>query len=380
MGELEIGRLGVVRGGIGQLCAVPAASMLVDRDPAGDRQHPRTQVDTVLEPRVGAEGAQEGLLERVLGPGASEPLGEEAEHLVAVLLVEPLERGNLHCGHHGGKRGRASRCETWVVKVAVIGHVEWVEFARVEHVPVAGEIVHASEVWQEAAGGGAVAAVQLAKLAGSATLVTALGADELGRRSREQLEGQGVVLVAEARGTTRRAFTHVDEVGERAITVLGDKLRPRAKAVDLDWSDFDAVYFVSGDPVLLRLARRAPTLVAGARELATLSEAGVELDVLVGSGTDDGERYQPGDIDPPPRLIVTTAGALGGWAQPGGPFLAEPPPGPIEDAYGCGDAFAAGLTFALALGQEQTEALAFAARCGAAVLTGRGPYSAQLVG
>ncbi|MDX6640064.1 MAG: hypothetical protein QOF12_1075, partial [Solirubrobacteraceae bacterium] len=47
--------------------------------------------------------------------------------------------------------------------VAVVGHVEVIEFAVVDHVPVPGEIVHASETFRLAAGGGAVAAVQLAK-------------------------------------------------------------------------------------------------------------------------------------------------------------------------------------------------------------------------
>ena len=138
------------------------------------------------------------------------------------------------------------------------------------------------------------------------------------------------------------------------------------------------MFFVSGDAELLRGARRAGVLSATTRELATLRDGGVELDVLIGSGKDDGERYHPGDLEPPPRLVVTTAGALGGWAQPGGPFTAADLPGPVEDSYGCGDSFAAGLTFALARGDAQADALTFAARCGAAVLTGRGPYTAQL--
>ena len=48
------------------------------------------------------------------------------------------------------------------------------------------------------------------------------------------------------------------------------------------------------------------------------------------------------------------------------------------DTYGCGDCFAAGLTFGLARGDSMEEALALAAQCGAAVMTGRGPYAAQL--
>jgi ribokinase len=119
-------------------------------------------------------------------------------------------------------------------------------------------------------------------------------------------------------------------------------------------------------------------LVATARELTTLKLGGVELDALVGSGEDEGERFQPGDLDPPPRLVVTTSGALGGWAQPGGPYQAVPPPGPVEDTYGCGDCFAAGLTYALTRRLGPSEALAFAARCGAAALTGRGVHAARV--
>ena len=267
------------------------------------------------------------------------------------------------------------------MRVAVVGHVEWVEFARVDHVPVAGEIVHASETWEEAAGGGAVAAVQLAKLAGSAALFTALGGDDLGRRTRRQLAEQGVDVHAIASGEAqRRAFTFVDAVGERTITVLGEKLRPRGDD-PLPWHELrgaDAVYFVSGDVQALLRARRARVLVATAREMPTLRAAGVELDALVASGKDAGERYAPGDLDPPPRLVVTTAGSLGGWAQPGGPYRAAEPPGPISDAYGCGDAFAAGLTFAFARGDPIEDALTFAAECGAAALTGRGGYEGQL--
>ena len=82
------------------------------------------------------------------------------------------------------------------MRVAVVGHVEWVEFARVERVPRAGEIVHALETWEEPAGGGAVAAAQLTRLAGSCLFFTALGADELGRRSRSELTRLGIDLRA----------------------------------------------------------------------------------------------------------------------------------------------------------------------------------------
>jgi ribokinase len=266
--------------------------------------------------------------------------------------------------------------------VAVVGHVEWVEFARVEHAPAPGEIVHALETWEEPAGGGAVAAVQLANLAGSCLLFTALADDELGRRSREELESRGVTVHAgRARGSQRRALTHVDEVGERTITVLGDKLLPSGEDGSLPWEQLGrcaAVYFVSGDVAALRAARHCPVLVATARELAILRRAGVPVDVLVGSGEDAAERFESGEIDPEPQIVVTTAGALGGWIRPGGPYRAAVPPGPVSDAYGCGDCFAAGLTYGLALGKPVDEAVALGAQCGAAVLTGRGAYGHQL--
>src|SRR5262249_58214835 len=94
--------------------------------------------------------------------------------------------------------------------------------------PGAGEIAHSIEGWEQAGGGGGVAAIQLARLAGEAMLFTALGDDELGRRSREELELRGVrVFSAAVHEPQRWAFTHVDETGERAVTPGSPHPRPR---------------------------------------------------------------------------------------------------------------------------------------------------------
>src|SRR4051812_25934272 len=114
------------------------------------------------------------------------------------------------------------------MRVAVVGHVEWVEFARVERMPAAGEIVHALETWEGPAGGGAVAAVQLARLAGNCLFLTALGNDELGRRAKSGLQALGVqVEAAWRKEAQRRAFVHLDAGAERTITVIGERLGPR---------------------------------------------------------------------------------------------------------------------------------------------------------
>jgi ribokinase len=268
------------------------------------------------------------------------------------------------------------------VRAAVIGHIEWMEFIRVETFPEPGDIVHALEWWAEAAGGGAVAAVQLANLGCDTTLFTAVGDDELGRRSREELEARGVRVVSTlVPPPQRRGFTLIDDAGERTITVIGEKQHPSGNDATLPWEELrrtDCVYVTAGDVEALRKARWARVIVATARELATLRRAEVELDALVGSATDDGERYQAGDLDPPPRLVVATSSHLGGWAQPGGPFEAAPKSGPVVDAFGAGDCFAGGLTFALGRGDDPMDALALAARCGATVVTGKGPYGRQL--
>ncbi|MBA2475455.1 MAG: ribokinase, partial [Actinobacteria bacterium] len=178
------------------------------------------------------------------------------------------------------------------MRIAVVGHVEWIEFVRVERAPRPGEIVHALEVWEEPGGGGAVAAVELARLTGSAALYTILGGDELGRRARTELEALGVTVHATASPEQqRRAVVFVDGGGERTITVLGDKLVPRGGDRKLPWHELkraDAVYFVSGDVEALEAARRGPLLVASARELSTLQRGALPLEALVGSGEDEG--------------------------------------------------------------------------------------------
>ncbi len=273
------------------------------------------------------------------------------------------------------------------MRAAVVGHVEWIEFARVERVPLAGEIVHTQDNWQEPGGGGAVAAVQMAKLAGGATLFTALGDDEVGHRAHDELTAHGLRMeVAWRDEPQRRAFVHVDATGERTITVIGQRLGPHGED-DLPWTelaDANAVYFTAGDAAALREARAARTLVATARAQPILGEAGVELDALVASGKDVGERYERGQIQPEPRIVVRTEGAAGGrWERADGEsgrWQGTPVPGPISDAYGCGDSFAGGLTYGLGAGMEPEDALHLAARCGAANFTGRGPYEGQLSG
>ena len=268
-----------------------------------------------------------------------------------------------------------------MTRVAVVGHVEWVEFARVPHVPRAGEIVHAASTFALAAGGGAGAALGLRTLAGTATFLTALGTDDLGGVAEAELAAKGLDVHATRRADapTRRCWTHVDAEGERAITVLGPRIAPRG-ADQLPWDELarcDAAFFTAGDADALRAARAAGVLILTRRALDSALAAQVPIDAIVSSASDPGERGDLSGLSHPPRFVVETDGARGGrWTSAdgnAGTWDAAPPPGPPVDSYGCGDAFAAGLTFALGAGRSIQAAVELGARCGAACLAGAGP-------
>jgi ribokinase len=271
------------------------------------------------------------------------------------------------------------------MRTAVVGHLEWIEFGHLERVPRAGDIVHATDAWEEPGGGGAVAAVQLARLAGDCTFFTALGDDERGAWSRRRLDQLGVRVKAAIRDEpTRRAIVFVDANGERTITTLGRRLEP-TPADDLPWDelgDVDTVYFTAGDVDALRSSRGAKVLVATSRVSDLLVEADLHLDAVVGSDNDPSEEFDAGRLTHPPGLVVRTDSVRGGRYETSdgasGTYEPVAPPGPIVDTYGAGDSFAAGLTFALGSRLGVEEALAVAAGCGAWCTSGRGPYGNQL--
>ena len=270
----------------------------------------------------------------------------------------------------------------------MVGHVEWVQFARVETVPHAGGVVHANDPFEEPAGGGAVAAVQLARLAGQALLITALGDDEHGRSSRRRLAELGVEVRAALVGApTRRALTLLDDDGERTIVTLGERLDPPAELVQSAceaYGGFDGVYFTAGGAQALREVRACTRVLTASPRARHALGQGVELDALILSARDELEVERARASAAEADALVMTEGAGGGsFRRRGGGegrWRGVPPPGPIVDNYGCGDSFAGGLTFALARGLELADALELAARCGAACAGGRGPYGRQLRG
>jgi ribokinase len=263
------------------------------------------------------------------------------------------------------------------VRVAVVGHVEWVEFLHLDRVPTAGAIVHTTSMLQVAAGGGGVAAVQLARWTGACRFYTALGDDELGHRTLAEL-ARGVDVHAVFRPRPqRRAITLVDADRERTIIVIGERLVPYADDA-LPWdelAEFDVAYVTGGDAGAVRAARRARVAVATTRIVPLLVEAAVELDAVIGSAADPGEQYA-NEIVPAPRMVVRTEGARGGRYEIAGVehrYAAVDAP-VTGDTYGAGDTFAAALSLALGEGKAPTEVMAVAATRAAEVISFVGPY------
>jgi hypothetical protein len=152
------------------------------------------------------------------------------------------------------------------VQVAVVGHAEWMDFAVTPALPRPGQILHVPDAFTEAGGGGAVAAVQLRKLAGSALFVTAVGNDSVADAVHRELTQRHALEVHAARRDVpmRRGFTFLTDDHERTITVIGERIVPE-RADPLPWErcdEQDAIYFTGGDPGALRAARGARVLVA----------------------------------------------------------------------------------------------------------------------
>ena len=268
--------------------------------------------------------------------------------------------------------------------VAVVGHVEWVTHA-VGELPHRGQIVRLSDAFDEPGGGGGVAVFQVAKLGARAQFFTALATDATADATGECLAAAGVeTLAGERAGIQTRGLAITDSTHERTIILTGERLSPRIND-PLPWERLaraDGAYFTGDDPRTLIAARAARHLVVTARRLDALIESRVEVDVLVASAADTDEAVDVEALPVAPRAIVWTQGGRGGHyltvSGHAGRFEAAPLPGPPVDSYGCGDSFQAGLTVGLARGLGLEQALALGARCGAAVLTGRGGLATQL--
>ena len=266
------------------------------------------------------------------------------------------------------------------LKLAVIGHIEWVTFLKVDQLPLAGQISHARDSFEEAAGGAAVAAVQMARLInGPVDLFTSLGKDDYGEKCYERLTRLGLNLkVAWREKPTRKAISLISKDGERAITVIGERLQPIASD-DLPWSDlknYDGIFITATDEEGIKLASKARFIAATPRTgKTTLRNSKVKLNALIGSGLDPGEKINYEELVPKPDIYIATEGRSGGIVYPKrNKYKSIKPSSQEIDSYGCGDCFAGAVTTALSAKVNLEKAINIGAYCGAECSTHYGPY------
>jgi ribokinase len=262
-------------------------------------------------------------------------------------------------------------------RIAIVGHIEWVDFVSLARYPAEGEVAPATHWSARVGGGGGVAAAVLAEMGAEVDFFLALGRDGFGEATVEQLRARGVrPHVAWRPGMTRRAITYLTAGGERTIVTIGERLEPRG-ADALPWErlgSVDGVYFTAGDAGALAHARAARVLTATPRGREALEHAPVSIDALIYSEQDAHETEWAARLAGRTGLMVATAGASGGrwWGTSSGRWEPVRPPGPPQDAYGCGDAFAAAFTFGLGAGRTVAQAARLGAEQGALALTRAG--------
>ncbi len=267
------------------------------------------------------------------------------------------------------------------LKLAVLGHIEWVTFLKVDQLPIAGQISHSKDYFEEAAGGAAVAAVQMARLInGPVDLITSLGKDIYGEKCYERLTQLGLNLKVAWRDNkpTRKGISLTSKDGERAITVIGERLQPIGSD-NLPWNEmenYDGVFVTATDEDGLKLARKAKFLSATPRvgkKILKISK--VKLNALIGSGLDPDEKININDLSPQPNLYIATEGKSGGSIYPAKLKYNSTTPSSKEiDSYGCGDCFAGAVTAALSAKLNLNKAIRIGAYCGAECSTHYGPY------
>ena len=235
---------------------------------------------------------------------------------------------------------------------AVVGHVEWMNFLKVDQLPKPGVISHSEKSIEYPAGGGSVIAKTLSELTNNQVhFFTSLGNDYYGEQSFKILSNYGIRLhVAWRDKPTRKGFSLIDSNGERSITVIGERLAPTYKD-KLDWNLFekmDGIFITASDSEIFKKARIADSLCTTPRVgINIINKSNVFLDGLIGSNLDPGEVFSLSDISIKPKLIIKTEGENGGILYPGGRYEALINTKQKIDSYGCGDAFAAGILYGL---------------------------------
>jgi len=253
-------------------------------------------------------------------------------------------------------------------------------FLKVDQLPKHGVISHSEKSLESPAGGGSI----IAKILSDLTLnqihfFTSLGNDDYGDKCFKILSNMGIKLhVAWRDKPTRRGFSLIDSQGERAITVIGERLAPTHKD-NLGWNilkKMDGIFITASDSEIFKMARSASILCTTPRVgLNTINNSNVLLDGLIGSNLDPGEVFSFSELSLKPKYTFKTEGEKGGIIFPGGRYKALKNKKFKVDSYGCGDSFAAGILYGMASKWDIDKSLNLAKVMGRDASEFFGPYA-----
>lgn len=263
-----------------------------------------------------------------------------------------------------------------MARILVLGTVaqDWVVGLRVPL--VSGSHQDGIDKGPRLGGGGANAAVALARGGDEALLVSAVGSDPVGDALLAELRSIGVdvSLTARLQGGSSRSIVMTDPMGERSIVnlrrLLEDQPPQRILTVQAD-----AMYVRSRHQGLAPLMAGMSNRMTVVAHVPPTADNAVPAQILVGSQSDLDEDFLAAPLARGMAVsggrlhwIVITHGAKGAEAfGPKGERLFQPARKvTVVDSTGAGDAFAAGLTHALARKQPMDEALKIAVAWGTA--------------
>lgn len=264
--------------------------------------------------------------------------------------------------------------------LTVLGSVNLDLIVQVRNLPKAGETVTGGAYTALPGGKGANVAVAAKRLGAETEIMAAVGDDDYAAQALVNLDKEGVYLDAVRRvdAHTGLAFITVSDDGENQITV--------ASGANAAYAPQDVPKLCS-DVLITQFEIPTETIEAALdsyKGFVTVNASpvrdGVEAilnraDLII---VNEGEAAQY-DLDDHQGLVAVTLGAEGAKLYRNGDLIAstKPPVVKIVDTTGAGDAFAAGLTVALAEKQHEQSALEFACAVGALTATKLGTQTAS---
>ncbi len=279
-------------------------------------------------------------------------------------------------------------------------------FLYVDRLPLAGESLAATRIFQEHGGKGLNLAVGLHRLGVTVDLLMAVGADEAGAAVKRRLAEEGMdttrVLTLGSNSGYGAGFIAPDgrnclaiHLGANALLTAGHVEQAREVFVHADWV---VAQFESPDPVILHAFRQArqlgkhtylnpspwrqidnellaltDVLVANTTEAALLFDQ-PELEKLTRRGWSEQLPALARELGWMGRLLVITLADAGCVALDKAGTAVSQPAYPIQqiDATGAGDAFGSGLVWSLLRGLPLTESLRIGNACGALIAAREG--------